>query len=278
MYDLFISHASEDKEGFVRPFVNSLERLGVKVWYDDFSLKLGDSLSRSIDEGIKNSRYGLIVISKNFLVKQWPDYEYRSLLSRQVNERSLILPLWYGVSKNDIMQYSPFLADLKAASVNSKDDYKKAILQIVEVIRPDIFREVRLSIEMKRLEREAQIIKIPLSHIMTSSTKHSKLSMGQKIRIRNIFHGIGKFYNHNLEECYEQFQHDHLPEREIQEWEKMNLCYLQMIERYPDSTEADKKRFYAILLLISTGNLDSPLIRLDPFAGELMKLWTQLFA
>ena len=76
-YDLFISHASEDKDSLVRPLAILLERLSVKVWYDEFSLKLGDDLSLSIDRGLQASRYGLLILSKSFLAKNWTDYEYR---------------------------------------------------------------------------------------------------------------------------------------------------------------------------------------------------------
>ena len=77
-YDVFISHASEDKDLIVRPLVTMLEKLSVRVWYDEFSLKLGDSLSASIDKGLLESRFGIVVLSKSFLKKNWTDYEYRS--------------------------------------------------------------------------------------------------------------------------------------------------------------------------------------------------------
>ncbi len=62
-WDAFVSHAWEDKETFVRPLVEALGRLGVLAWYDEVSLKLGDSLSGSIDRGIAKSRNGIVVVS-----------------------------------------------------------------------------------------------------------------------------------------------------------------------------------------------------------------------
>ena len=59
-WDLFASHASEDKETFVRPLAVLLGSLGVRVWYDEFALTLGDSLSESVDKGLARSRYGLV--------------------------------------------------------------------------------------------------------------------------------------------------------------------------------------------------------------------------
>jgi hypothetical protein len=73
-WDVFIAHASEDKEAFVRPLATVLQSLGMSVWYDEFSLQLGDSLSRSIDKGILGSQYGLVVVSPAFIEKKWPEY------------------------------------------------------------------------------------------------------------------------------------------------------------------------------------------------------------
>jgi len=57
-WDVFICHASEDKDAFVRPLAVALRQLGVSVWYDEFSLEVGDSISRSIDKGLAESAYG----------------------------------------------------------------------------------------------------------------------------------------------------------------------------------------------------------------------------
>ncbi len=59
VYDVFISHASEDKDEVVRPLATALQRSGLKVWYDEFELRIGDSLRRKIDQGLAGSRFGL---------------------------------------------------------------------------------------------------------------------------------------------------------------------------------------------------------------------------
>jgi len=69
-YDLFISHASEDKASLVFPLASLLADLGVKVWYDEFELRVGDSLSRSIDKGLAGAAFGAVVISEAFLAKK----------------------------------------------------------------------------------------------------------------------------------------------------------------------------------------------------------------
>lgn len=87
MWDLFISHASEDKETIVRELVNELQKYDMKVWYDEFSLETGDSLSRMIDKGLQESRYGLVILSPAFFQKGWTDYELRSLLTKEIAGR-----------------------------------------------------------------------------------------------------------------------------------------------------------------------------------------------
>lgn len=69
-WDVFISHASEDKDSFVRPLAEALAQLGVRVWYDEFTLNLGDSISRSIDKGLASSQFGLVVLSESFISKK----------------------------------------------------------------------------------------------------------------------------------------------------------------------------------------------------------------
>src|ERR1051326_4003373 len=84
-WDVFISHSSEDKESFVRPFADALVRAGLRVWYDEFSLAVGDPLPRSIDKGLANSTFGIVVISHSFLAKEWPRKELDALIERESN-------------------------------------------------------------------------------------------------------------------------------------------------------------------------------------------------
>ncbi|MCK9385933.1 MAG: DUF1883 domain-containing protein [Nevskia sp.] len=79
IYDVFISHASEDKEEIVRPLAQALRSEGLRVWYDEFELRIGDSLRRKIDKGLASSRFGLVVLSPSFIAKGWTNYELDGL-------------------------------------------------------------------------------------------------------------------------------------------------------------------------------------------------------
>jgi hypothetical protein len=118
-YDVFVSHASEDKDDFVRDFVKCLQQQGIKVWYDEFTLRVGDSLRRSIDNGLKNSRYGIVVLSEAFFSKEWPQRELDGLFAREINGEKVILPIWHKISKNEVLKFSPIIADMLALNTSS---------------------------------------------------------------------------------------------------------------------------------------------------------------
>lgn len=116
-FDLFISHASEDKEAFVRPLAKVLKKKGLKPWFDEFSLNIGDSLRESIDHGLSNSRYGLVIISHNFFSKEWPKRELNALFS--IMKCGEILPVWHKISCEEVKKHSPMLADIVAVRSSS---------------------------------------------------------------------------------------------------------------------------------------------------------------
>lgn len=133
--DAFICHASEDKDDFVRPLAEALLEKKVKIWYDEFSLKMGDSLRRTIDKGLLDSRYGIVVLSKHFFEKEWPERELDGLVSREDGKEKVILPIWHGVSENDVKKYSPTLAGKYAAVSNKGLNY--VVEEILRVIQPE---------------------------------------------------------------------------------------------------------------------------------------------
>ena len=133
-YDFFISHASEDKDGFVRGLAEALRARNVRVWYDEFTLKVGDSLRRNIDRGLARSRFGVVIVSKHFFRKEWPQKELDALFSQEASGKTRILPVWHEVSKDEVFEYSPLLADKVAfkTSMNSTDEIASGLCALVK--------------------------------------------------------------------------------------------------------------------------------------------------
>lgn len=114
-YDFFISYASEDRDTFVAPLAHALKDTGFEVWFDAFCLRPGDSLRRSIDKGLRDSTRGLVVLSKHYISKEWPQKEFDALFSLEgIDGENLIIPIWHEISKNEVQKFSPMVADKKA--------------------------------------------------------------------------------------------------------------------------------------------------------------------
>lgn len=132
-FDVFISHAWEDKDDFVRPLAERLVERGLTVWYDEMSLDIGDSLRTSIDSGLAQSRFGVVVLSTAFFRKDWPAWELNGLVQKAMGEgRKVVLPVWHDVSRAEVAEYSLPLADLVAA--NSGDGVEAVADGIVRVV------------------------------------------------------------------------------------------------------------------------------------------------
>lgn len=88
LFDVFLSHAGEDKDAVVRPPVRALEKADIAVWYDESELQPGDSLRQAIDRGLSKSRHGVIILSQAFFAKRWIQWELNGLAARQMSRRS----------------------------------------------------------------------------------------------------------------------------------------------------------------------------------------------
>jgi hypothetical protein len=130
-FDFFISHASEDKDAIARPLFQALVNRRCAVWFDEAELNVGDSLLRSINEGLLNCDHGVVVLSPSFFGKGWPEHELAGLTQRAMNgEERIILPVWHEVTQADVRRYSPSLADIVAVeSTRGPDAVADALLK-----------------------------------------------------------------------------------------------------------------------------------------------------
>ena len=142
-FDVFISHAWEDKDDFVRPLARALEARRLRPWYDEFTLRPGDSLRRSIDHGLLTSQAGIVVLSPAFFAKRWTAYELDGLVQLDAGspdqvaghgQGSRIIPVWHDVGAEEVTGYSPSLANLVA--IMSREGVEAVADRILEALRP----------------------------------------------------------------------------------------------------------------------------------------------
>jgi TIR domain len=134
LFDVFVSHATEDN-AYVEPLVKALEGARIRVWFDKNTLEWGDDLRSGIDRGLTNCRFGIVVFSKAFLrKKKWTEYELNSLFALEKAGRKLILPIWHGITREDLIQYSPTFADRLAKILSATDNYADIIESLLAML------------------------------------------------------------------------------------------------------------------------------------------------
>jgi hypothetical protein len=137
---LFICHASEDRDEFVRPLAEALSKEYEKIWYSEYELRLGDRLLEKIDQGLATCDFGIVVLSKPFFEKKWPRAELDGLFARETRSRKIILPIWKDITEDEVKAYSPILASKLAVSTTAG--------------LPKVLEEIRLAVGVSKRQRE----------------------------------------------------------------------------------------------------------------------------
>jgi hypothetical protein len=122
-WDVFIAHASADKEKVVRPLAVALKAARLEVWLDEFELTVGDNLRRKIEEGLRHSKYGVVILSPDFFESDWSQAELDGLAQLEVDHRKVILPVLHRMRIADVRARSPMLADRLAVPWSRGVDY-----------------------------------------------------------------------------------------------------------------------------------------------------------
>jgi hypothetical protein len=133
-FHFFVSYAGEDRP-MVKELVKSLTSQDQTVWWDKGQIKLGDRLTAKIEEGLRLSRYGLVIVSPHFVAKRWPEAEIRAFAHRAINTgQKVILPVLYDLTHEQFAATYPLLADI--VSTTFTGDYDTLVNEIVEAVAP----------------------------------------------------------------------------------------------------------------------------------------------
>lgn len=194
--DVFICHASEDKPEIIKPLVAAFEREGISYWCDELEIKWGDSMPDKINEGLRVSRYVIVVISKSFLSKNWPKKELNSSLNIESSTGKVrVLPLVVGTDevRTEIFQKYPILND--KFYLIWENDVKK----IVDALKDCLGRENKISkddnLVIEKSDYDIPIPKIPKEFPQLDKDRF----------IRNTFDIIKKYFKKALDKLKEQY-------------------------------------------------------------------------
>jgi hypothetical protein len=209
---------------------------------------LGDSLSRSIDRGLAKSDYGVVILSPAFFAKKWPEYELRGLTAKELSGSKVILPIWHNVSHDDVLGYSPPLADKRAIQSGRLTPLQIAA-QIIETVRPEIFTQIQRRMAWYFSRRKDKIEKVPTAKIHWAPIQHEELPPELVSRVRLIRACLLGAYTHSMDFWLDGFKRDLQPSREISHWEHIAAVYREYSAMMPLNPEQREKVVYLILSL-----------------------------
>ena len=237
-YDIFISHASEDKEAIAEPLAEFLLRFGVRVWYDEYTLEIGDSLSESIDLGLVSCRFGVVVLSESFFAKPWARRELAGLVAKEVAKKKVILPILHKVGVDAVRKVSPTMADRYALSTD-RESVEVIGFKILRVVRPDIFDNIQRWVLWDEKIRQAKPVLANLRDLKPSSRRHENLPNTLLVRARLVHQIVGNVVGQTLDEMVDLFCRDLHPHREIEVWERIAAAYQEVKGKFSLSSEEE---------------------------------------
>ncbi len=248
-WDAFLSYAHEDKADFVLPLANLLRKEGMKIWFDEFEIEPGDSITRSIETGLAKSRLGIIVISQASLRKNWTKYEISVLKLLYVNYRRRLIPIWKDVDADTIGGTDPGLLDIRAIELKDRTLEEIAYL-IIGIARPDIFSGINSKLRSKVLDKTGTIKMIDPRLLAPSPRRREKLSRRDLSRIR-LLHGIFfDVFRDSVEDWIDNFLRDLDYERELFFWEIVGALYLSWTRRHRYTRSAKKSIMWILMKVV----------------------------
>ncbi len=254
-WDLFISHASEDKDSFVRPLATELSRLGLRVWYDEFSLRIGDSLSASIDRGLAESDAGVVVISHSFMAKPWPQRELAGLVAGHMGRGQLILPIWLNVTHAEVLSFSPTLADTIAIDATNVE-LPALALRILERVKPELHMAFHRRQAFDQAVEAAEVVTIRASEMKQAPIRHESLPYETVNRIRLVREVLREVDGRDWRTTIDNFRRDLHVDDELFIWEVLASVYITVVNEF-QLDQDERRELY-----------DELLDRITTYAGE----------
>ncbi|MDX6287656.1 MAG: hypothetical protein QOG53_3141 [Frankiales bacterium] len=282
----FISHSSHDKRLFVRPLVECIADQGVDVWYDEYSMRPGDSLSASIDRGLATAHQGVVVISPAFIetAKQsgWTHYELRGIVSNSIGgSHRRIVPVWLDVTADDVREWSPPLADLLAIDASTKP-IEAVALEIVQVIAPSKAGGLQRQRFMQMMRQKGRSAQARLHDLNAAPIVERRTPGSVPLRallVTQILADCGAEHASDFVGFLEDLARDLHHETELRLWEAIAGSYSLACSTY-DLDSAQRLALYKTLVLASFGQADEEAVEvLTPdVAGPVLEHFQTLMS
>ena len=263
---VFISHTSSDKDTLVRPLVRALQEHGVDPWFDEGSMRPGDSLVRSIDRGLIDCDFAVIVLSPEFMKRTWPEYEFVSLMSRELHGgRKVVIPVWFNVTRDEVASYSLALADKLAITATGKELFEVA-REILAVVRPSGMTSLRAE-RMIRERSSGEMSTVRLDKVAVLPVPAGPVSLAGRDAVSAILAELTFPYLHasDIDGMFADLSKEPHPQTEILVHQILAACYLLTLQTTSGAPVDDdtRRRLRQYILCLGSG------IEADPIARSL---------
>lgn len=105
-FHVFISYASEDRNGVAAPLAAALRSEKLNVWFDTDELRAGDEVHGRVEDGLRDSSFVVAVITPDYLRKDWPRRELAAAAGG-------VIPVLHGITREELQAKAPLIARLK---------------------------------------------------------------------------------------------------------------------------------------------------------------------
>jgi hypothetical protein len=253
-WDVFISYASEDKAELAIPLAETLRNEGLRVWFDRFELRPGDSVSRSIEEGLANSSAGVIILSSTSLRKNWTNYEIAALKQLYINFGTRIIPIWKEIGVDELKLTAPGLLDLRSLST-SEFSLEEMAYEIIAVVSPATLSRLNAKSTWKVFRETALVQSIPLKDLKRSHRQRQKLSAQSLSRIRVLHSVFYEVLQDDIETWIDNFCRDLSYEEEILFWELTAALFLDWISAVGSArlSKSERNTMYEVIFKLTSG-------------------------
>lgn len=169
--DVFLCHTSEEKPGVVRPLVAAFDAASISNWYDEAEIRWGDSITEKVNKGLAISRFVIVVLSKTFIFKKWPQRELNAALNLEAASGEVrVLPLIVGTKdeEREILAAYPLLND------KSFLRWEADTAVVVDALRARLSSPIARTAEETRVAQQEPQRKIPMPKAKKSFTQRDK--------------------------------------------------------------------------------------------------------
>lgn len=232
-FDVFISHASEDKDDLVRPLARKLRQYGVHVWYDEFTLRPGQGLRESLDSGLSRSDRGLVVVSKAFIGKAWTKKEMDAFFAREaVEDERIIIPIWWRISAREVAEFSPILADVLAITVEDGYDIRDIAVEVLDALEHPMASRMRGLRILEELRESSSPGSTRVSELRPGPHRHAGIPGDQVARSMLVTAKLSEADSRigDLRLFIDNLRRDVTPESELRQWEIIAVAYHYCVE------------------------------------------------